>query len=386
MVRMPRPALPSDDLYARLGVPADASVEAIEIAWRGLLRRHHPDVAGDEGLEVAKRINVAHDWLSDPALRARYDRERGLRHAIGPRGDAHGGRWHARSPGADDAPPAWSRSASRTRPPDPDAAIRRFLERIATLTPTDIDRLALAEPPPIAFGATIRRFLPPAQRAALDEVEARIAATLPPAADRPTIRDAIDGYATELVLGSFLDELLTEPFRSRAHERLTRGWDAAVDRPRYGPNGAGVEAFLRRLGGLDATGVARLAATGVGTVARGPMAGRPHARGRRRPARLIRPGRPGCAVRHPGRGGRPAATPGPSRGRPPGAPARPASCVRARGLRGPDGTVASLAAAGGRAAGPRAASDRRAMSPMRPTNRNVRGASTLYGMLGTWTT
>ena len=91
MVPMPRPPLPSDDLYARLGVPADASVEAIEIAWRGLLRRHHPDVAGDEGLELAKRINVAHDWLSDPALRARYDRERGLRHAVGPRGDAEGG-------------------------------------------------------------------------------------------------------------------------------------------------------------------------------------------------------------------------------------------------------------------------------------------------------
>jgi DnaJ domain len=274
MVRMPRPPLPSDDLYARLGVPADASVEAIEIAWRGLLRRHHPDVAGDEGLEVAKRINVAHDWLSDPALRARYDRERGLRHAVGPRGDGQGGRWHARSHEASDgdAPPR-SQPGSRPRPHDPDAAIRRFLERVATLTPTDVDRLVLAEPPPIAFGATIRRFLPPAQRTALDDVEARIAATLPPGADRPTIRDAIDGYATELVLGSFLDELLTEPFRSRAHERLTRGWDAAVDRPRYGPNGPGVEAFLRRLGGLDPTGVARLASTGVGLSAEDPWPG-----------------------------------------------------------------------------------------------------------------
>ncbi len=47
MGAMPPPPLPSDDLYARLGVPLDASVEAIEIAWRGLLRRHHPAVAGD---------------------------------------------------------------------------------------------------------------------------------------------------------------------------------------------------------------------------------------------------------------------------------------------------------------------------------------------------
>jgi hypothetical protein len=272
MVAMPRPPLPSDDLYARLGVPLDASVEAIEIAWRGLLRRHHPDVAGDEGLEVAKRINVAHDWLSDPALRARYDRERGLRHAVGPRGDGHE-RWHARGPVARpvEPDPAWP--SGRRRGADPEVAIRRFLERIASLTATDIDRLALAEPPPIAFGATIRRFLPAVQRQALDDVEARVTASLPPAADRPRIRDAIDGYATELVLGSFLDELLTEPFRSRAHERLTRGWEAAVDRPRYGPNGAGVEAYLGRLAELDPAGVARLAATGVGLAAEDPWPG-----------------------------------------------------------------------------------------------------------------
>ncbi len=272
MVVMPRPPLPSDDLYARLGVPLDASVEAIEIAWRGLLRRHHPDVAGDEGLEVAKRINVAHDWLSDPALRARYDRERGLRHAVGPRGDERGP-WHARGSAPRPVEPDPVRTGGRRRGSDPEAAIRRFLERIGSLTPTDIDRLALAEPPPIAFGATIRRFLPPAQRKALDDVEARVTASLPPAADRPTIRDAIDGYATELVLGSFLDELLTEPFRSRAHERLTRGWDAAVDRPRYGPNGAGVEAYLRRLADLDAAGVAKLAATGVRLPAEDPWPG-----------------------------------------------------------------------------------------------------------------
>ena len=72
----PRPPLPEDDLYARLGVPFDASAEAIEVAWRGLLRKHHPDVAGADGLDLAKRINVAHDWLSDAELRRRYDSER----------------------------------------------------------------------------------------------------------------------------------------------------------------------------------------------------------------------------------------------------------------------------------------------------------------------
>ena len=74
----PARLVPDDDLYARLEVALDASPEAIELAWRALLKRHHPDVAGDdaEALDRAKRINVAHDWLSDPALRARYDADR----------------------------------------------------------------------------------------------------------------------------------------------------------------------------------------------------------------------------------------------------------------------------------------------------------------------
>ena len=74
----PRPLLPVDDLYARLELPRDASYEAVEVAWRALLKLHHPDVAGPSPAaeERAKRINVAHDWLSDPELRARYDRER----------------------------------------------------------------------------------------------------------------------------------------------------------------------------------------------------------------------------------------------------------------------------------------------------------------------
>ena len=154
-------------------------------------------------------------------------------------------------------------SAPAHRHVDQATRIARFLDRIAALTPTEIDRLALAEPPPIAFGATIRRFLPPEQRAALDEVEAAVDGRLPPGADRPTIRDAIDGYATELVLGRFLDELLTEPFRERAHERLTRGWDAAVGQPRYGPNSAAVEALVERIGRLDRPGLERLAETGA---------------------------------------------------------------------------------------------------------------------------
>ena len=44
----PRHVVPEDDLYARLELPRDATFETIEIAWRALLKRHHPDVAGRE--------------------------------------------------------------------------------------------------------------------------------------------------------------------------------------------------------------------------------------------------------------------------------------------------------------------------------------------------
>ena len=251
----PRPTLPPDDLYARLEIPADASPEAIEVAWRALLRQHHPDIAGPSGLERSKRINVAHDWLSDPdaALPLR-PRARALRRSLretggrDPRDDGRAVRDEGRS----------VRHAAAPRPADPGEALARFLDRVATLEPDEIDRLACADPPPIAFGATIARFLPPDRLAALEAVEAAIAARLDPAAAaRPGVRDAVEGYATELVLGPFLDDLLTEPFRDRARERLTRGWDAAVGQPRYGPNGDAVRALLARLATLDRAGVAR---------------------------------------------------------------------------------------------------------------------------------
>jgi len=250
----PRPTIPADDLYARLEIPLDAGPEVIELAWRSLLRQHHPDVAGDTGLERAKRINVAHDWLSDPELRARYDAERGIRRSVRDNG--------GRSPRTAEPEPVRPNARPRRRPPDPAEALARFLDRVASLTPDEVDRLAFADPTPIAFRAAIARFLPDEQLAALSSMETAVDARLDPtAAARPGVRDAIDAYATELVLSAFLDELLSEPFRDRARERLTRGWDAAVGQPRYGPNGVAVRGLIARLAELDAAGISALAAT-----------------------------------------------------------------------------------------------------------------------------
>jgi curved DNA-binding protein CbpA len=245
----PRPLLPPDDLYARLELPLDCSFEAVEVAWRALLKRHHPDVAGPGADAVAKLINVAHDWLSDPELRARYDRERhprpvgGVRSGRPIRGSAEGG-----------AARGVVVRPVRRRPIDPEEALARHLERITRLSPDELDRLTLAETQPIAFVASIARFLPKERLASLDTVDRRVQDALPRQArwDGPT-RDAAIGYAYEVLLGPFLDEHLSEPFRERVRERLARGWEAAVDQPRYGPNSAAVGAAIARLRAFSAT-------------------------------------------------------------------------------------------------------------------------------------
>jgi curved DNA-binding protein CbpA len=240
--------LPPDDLYARLELPVDASPEAIEVAWRALLKRHHPDVAGAHTDDVAKRINVAHDWLSDPDLRARYDRERHPRRA--PRATV------ARRPARASVRPR----PVRRRPIDPAEALERHIDRVRRLTNDELDRLSLAEVAPIAFVATISRFLPPDRLAALDSLEPRIQEALPARGrwDAAT-RDAVVGFGYELLLGPFLDEHLSEPFRERVRERLARGWEAAIDQPRYGPNSAAVAAALERLAAAPPAERARIA-------------------------------------------------------------------------------------------------------------------------------
>ncbi len=64
--------------------------------------------------------------------------------------------------------------------------------------------------------------------------------------------------SAELVLAPFLDDTLAEPFRGRARDRLLRAWEASIDQPRYGPNGAEVEAIRDRAAAMTAAEVAAL--------------------------------------------------------------------------------------------------------------------------------
>ncbi|CAI3941223.1 DnaJ-class molecular chaperone with C-terminal Zn finger domain (DnaJ) (PDB:1BQ0) [Commensalibacter communis] len=66
----------STDPYQILGIAKTASQDDIRKAYRKLAKRHHPDLnPGDKKAEEQfKLVSVAHDLLSDPEKRARFDR------------------------------------------------------------------------------------------------------------------------------------------------------------------------------------------------------------------------------------------------------------------------------------------------------------------------
>ena len=78
------------------------------------------------------------------------------------------------------------------------------------------------------------------------------------------LREGLLGVAAELVLSPFLDDTLAEPFRGRARDRLLRAWEASIDQPRYGPNGAEVAAVRARVATMTANEAATLVRASVG--------------------------------------------------------------------------------------------------------------------------
>jgi Ca-activated chloride channel family protein len=67
----------SQNLYAILGIPPEATQEHIREAYRVMARRFHPDANPNEGADLQFRdIAAAYEALGNPRLRAQYDASR----------------------------------------------------------------------------------------------------------------------------------------------------------------------------------------------------------------------------------------------------------------------------------------------------------------------
>ncbi len=242
---MPDP-IPTDDLYARLDVPVDADRVTIERAWRAQLKRHHPDIAGATSLEIAKRINVAHDWLSQPELRSRYDEARAARAMRS---------GTARAPAARRrrAPSSPYRTPEPPRPAGPDEldgvfglvapAVRSLLAQAAALTRDDMDRLSVSDPQ--AFPTALRRLVPTELWRRVALLDERLTGLLgEPAWEDPRLGGSARGIARVVILEPFLLHQLDDA--EELLEQLRRGWESAVNQPRYGPNTRGVRLLIDR--------------------------------------------------------------------------------------------------------------------------------------------
>ncbi|WP_197059325.1 J domain-containing protein, partial [Cryobacterium sp. MLB-32] len=63
----------SENYYELFSLAPHASPAELKVAYRRLIRLHHPDIAGPRGEAMTKRINAAWSVLSDPSRRSSYD-------------------------------------------------------------------------------------------------------------------------------------------------------------------------------------------------------------------------------------------------------------------------------------------------------------------------
>ncbi|MFV2065194.1 MAG: J domain-containing protein [Chloroflexota bacterium] len=275
--------VPGFDPYDLLGVAVDADAIVIQFAYKARIRAVHPDVAGAAGLEQAKRLNVARDWLLDPYRRAQLPRSRAAQRqpaaSTGRTGQAptRGAQAHRRQ----QHHPAFDGFARGANAPDFGPrrdALHAFMRAISALSRDERARVnySLGENRPVFFEGYSDYFGPELQarsRALRDAVsltwnagvdeQAPFVSTL--GLVLPSGFLVANAYAQWMLLGDFFrQELGDAVFRSRHFVdsfavRCTGPWEGSVRQARYGPNDQGVRAFFRTADTLSADSAERLA-------------------------------------------------------------------------------------------------------------------------------
>ncbi len=67
------PDEPKEDYYRILNVSHLASTDEIRKSWLDLVKTHHPDRVGDQGLDITKKLNEAYEVLGNPVKRGEYE-------------------------------------------------------------------------------------------------------------------------------------------------------------------------------------------------------------------------------------------------------------------------------------------------------------------------
>jgi hypothetical protein len=180
------------DPFTVLGVPLDASLEAIKAAWRRLAREHHPDVSGGDSAEERRanrrmaEINAAYHELRDPERRRRHrdTSARAARAAGAPVGDVR--------------PPSRTGTLGAARPARP---VTARIDTSALLRPRNATLIQLERSPLPG--------LPPRPRSIEDREPRRASTPTGPAHRRPgpgleaDLPDLDDALETPLHFGKF---------------------------------------------------------------------------------------------------------------------------------------------------------------------------------------
>lgn len=278
------------DPFEVLGVDASADAATIDRAYKARIRFVHPDIAGIEGLDETKRLNVAREWLLDPALRATLPPPAPRsRTRAAPKPPPDPSPEAPPPPPRQRQPPGWEhRPRRQTRPSweydpledDPltfdfgvrTDRLRAFFEAIRGLSADERERVtySLGDEPPLYFGdfreqlgATLwarSQALADAISRVWDERGVEDTPLLFPTG-RVFGNGAVvaNAYAQWMMLGDVIRKRSTDASAvDRFAARCVSPWEASVGHPRYGTYQRAVLAFLEDARGLDVAAAERL--------------------------------------------------------------------------------------------------------------------------------